>query len=94
MLNKFEILHLDCCCSSVDHAIRFLHDPEDPDCPVYTEVVLINSGFWWRLKKGIKYIFGHQSDFGHFDCFLMEKESALKLREFIEKAYLHNKTAE
>lgn len=95
MLNKFEIIHLDCCCSDVEHSLRFMYDPEDPDCPIYTEIVLSKyHGFWMRVKLAIKYIFGKQSDCGHFDCFLMEKGPALELQEFIENAYSHNKAPE
>lgn len=84
--NNFEIIHLDCCCSSVEHSLRFLCDPEDPNCVFYTEVVLRRGGFWWRLKNGVKYIFGRQSDYGHFDCFMMHTGEQMLLQNFLERA--------
>lgn len=98
MINNFEILHLNCCCTHVEHTIRFMYDPEDEHCPIYTEVFLGHtSGFWGRLIKAVKYVFGRKCDYGHFDCFLMEKHQALILQEFIETAYnrpLDGKTPE
>jgi hypothetical protein len=85
MNSDYEILHLDCSCSSFDHSIRFMCDPLDPDCIIYTEIILSHAGgFWWRVKNAIKYIFGRRSDYGHFDCFIMETGEQMLLHNFLE----------
>ena len=88
MIECFEVLHLDCDCADVSHTLRFIHEKDDVVCPIYTEVPLnIRKPFWKRLWIGLKYIFGRQSQFGHFDCFLLNRNNAILLKKYIEQVY-------
>ena len=51
-------------------------------------VHLSTGGFFYRLKVGIKYIFGHRSRFGDWDEIIIDKTNYLPLKkiiDFIEK---------
>lgn len=75
--------HVICECSSVEHTIRFIHDPEDRE--IYTEVFLWKYRFFKRLWVGIKYIFGYKSRYGHWDCTVMTHAQAVKLRDYLDR---------
>jgi hypothetical protein len=72
--------YFDCSCSSADHTVRFIID-DDPDWPeLYLEVQLNQyRGFWKRLWAGLKYIFGYESQYGHWDCWELQDKDAERL---------------
>jgi hypothetical protein len=72
-----------CECHSFEHQMKFIHDSEDNSLYVY--VHLTGDRFWERLKKGIKYIFGHSSRFGEWDEFIFKEKDESALREFLNK---------
>ena len=78
--------YFDCSCSSADHTIRFILD-NDVDYPeLYLEVQLNQyRNFWRRLWVGLKYIFGYESRYGHWDCWDIRKEDATKLIELLNQ---------
>ena len=62
-------------CGSPEHQLIFTTFPEDKeDNFVYIQIHLCKAPFWKRLIRGIKYIFGHTSRYGHFDEMIFEKE--------------------
>ena len=69
-----------CLCNNIEHQFCFVCDDED----VYLEVHLANAPLWKRIINGIKYIFGHRSKYGDFDCVLLQKEDADKLQAVVE----------
>lgn len=97
--------HTVCLCSSPEHTIHFRYLPPsievDPTTSSYR--VLDGSEFWfyvsltWRpsfFKRcwaAIKYVFGYESQYGHFDCFGLDKTEALKLQKFL-KEYIEEPT--
>lgn len=90
-MSTFEHDLLICKCENVEHQIIFLHDPEDDE--VYMEVHLVPEyNIWKRIKQAIKYIFGHRSRYGDFDCFIFKKEDAHKLLKIAK--YLDSKVTE
>jgi hypothetical protein len=79
-----KTLHLDCTCSSLEHAIRFSYYEDEPI--VYVHFFLEQPGFLKRLYLGIKYILGHRSKFGEFGETLFDKEQIEKLEKFLKVA--------
>ena len=53
-----------------------LYPPE-----AYVNVHLVRRSFWYRVKYGIKYIFGFKSRYGAWDEFILDKTHAKSLRE-------------
>ena len=68
-----------CDCSSREHQIVFEYDIDDN--MVYSHIHLTNYGFWGRLKKGLRYIFGYKCCYGHWDEFVWTIDHADKLEE-------------
>jgi hypothetical protein len=54
------------------------------DRTVYIHTHLAKFGFWYRLKYGIKYIFGFQSRYGAFDEFLINPEDVGKFEKVVK----------
>jgi hypothetical protein len=80
-----EKLYLECQCDCAQHTIRFTFDPSDLTGEIYTEVQLNPYHPWYqRLWIALKYVFGHQSKFGAFDCTILHKEDYPKLRSLLD----------
>jgi hypothetical protein len=47
----------------------------------HVNVHLVKRSFWYRVKYGIKYIFGFKSRYGAWDEFILDKTHAQSLRE-------------
>ena len=61
-----------------------MHDKEDNE--LYMEIHLSNYlSFFQRVKEGIKYIFGHKSDYGHFDSIIISVEDRKRLIDILSK---------
>lgn len=73
--------HLICKCHSPEHQLLIWYDSEDNDYVI--TIHLVNDGFFKRLCKGIKYIFGYKCQYGHFDEFLLKDEDRKKLVDFL-----------
>ena len=81
VLTEIEILV--CNCHSFEHQAKFMYD--DKGKVLYVYIHLAKDTFWSRLKKGIKYIFGHSSRFGEWDEFIFQEKDEDKLREFLNQ---------
>jgi len=77
--------HLDCDCGCADHIIRFIYDDEDGD--LWLEVQLTKThGFFKRIWLAIKYIFGYNCRYGHWDCTLIKPEDKQALIDLIKES--------
>lgn len=73
-----------CSCSSSEHTLRYIYDRAEDE--LYTEVQLVNhKSFLQRLKVAIKYLFGYTSRYGVWDCTLISKHEANKLKHFLNR---------
>ena len=82
--------HFDCECHSADHTIRFTVEPGETDSlgawppELYCEVQLRHWRPWYkRAWVAIKYIFGYQCQYGHWDCWIMKEKDAEKLEKVL-----------
>ena len=74
--------YIDCCCASPEHVLRFTWDDEAHE--LYTEVQLIQwRNPFKRLLVAIQYLFGHQSNFGVWDCCIMDMRATEKLHKHL-----------
>ena len=82
-------LHVVCECSSTEHILQFVQfEPEEgqPEECCYTSVQLNPCNPWYkRVVMATKYVFGHQSRYGHWDCTILGKKEAEKLYVFLGK---------
>ena len=80
----FEELFLSCDCFSDEHILRYTYYQDDEWEELYTHIALHQyRNFWKRLWTGIKYIFGYESRYGHWDCVSLTKKDAIRLRDFL-----------
>jgi hypothetical protein len=66
---------LICSCYSSEHQM-IVHLQESGDLyppEAFVHVHLVRRSFWYRLKYGIKYIFGYKSKYGAWDEFILDK---------------------
>ena len=78
MENEFVI----CECYSDEHTLRFIYDGE----MLWTSVYLNGyRNIFKRIFVAIKYIFGYKSKCGDWDCTIIGRKEAEKLKNFIEK---------
>ena len=72
-----------CECLNTEHQIIMSYD-NDFDT-VWCSIHLIpESNIFKRIWKGIKYIFGYRSRYGHFDEFIFRKQAADKLQDIVK----------
>lgn len=94
-----NVEYFECICNSDEHRLVFnLFDwnvdnngkivekyiTED-NVELYLSVFLSNDGFWNRLWKGIKYIFGYKSKYGHFGNWNLNPKDIDRLIEYLNK---------
>ena len=75
-----------CECGSHEHQMFVWYDEEFDEIMFYPHLTT-HRNFFQRLWYGIKYIFGYKSMYGAWDELLMEKDNAIKLRDFINERY-------
>ncbi len=75
-----ENFYFECDCSLPTHTIHVTYDEDF----CYITTSLSTSGFWKRVKYGIKYIVGWKSDYGEFQETLLSPESAQELINVLE----------
>jgi len=80
----FERTYYECQCESAEHTLRFVYDPQDND--LYTEVQLVQyRTIFQRILVAIKYIFGYECRYGHFDCTLLKPEDCNGIKALLDK---------
>jgi len=88
MMNGPETHYFDCECESVEHTIRFVCDEYEPDDKeLFVEVQLMqHRSFVKRLWVALRYVFGYQCKYGHWDTTTFKQEDLVKLQELAERA--------
>ena len=78
---------ISCDCHSDEHTLRFnLIYSDDGSPELYTSVYLHQyRGFWKRVWVAIKYVFGYNCKYGHWDCFSANEEKIKELKAFLRK---------
>lgn len=82
-MDKFKTTYIECACTSTEHTLCLRGFPEEKE--LYINLQLPKQKFFKRLIAGIKYIFGYQSRYGHWDECLLDEE---KFCEFFNKMVL------
>jgi hypothetical protein len=80
--------YIECDCGDNNHLFKFSYHPSDDyDIGSLSLSVQLNQYHSWyeRVWLAIKYVFGYTSNFGHWDCTLMDSRSVEKLSKFIEQ---------
>lgn len=81
--------YFECSCHSPEHTLRIWFD-DDEDYPCIYASVFLDSDPWYdRIWKGLKYILGYKSRYGHFAEFLLRPEDAdrmIRMLEALKKA--------
>ena len=87
---KDKTYYFDCGCHSSEHTIRFNYLAsygEGAGCEpeIYTEVQLCKTkNVFMRIWAAIKYIYGYECRYGHWDCWLMKPEDISQLKKMID----------
>ena len=73
-----------CECNSMEHIYAFWYDEELNQ--IYFEPYLhTERNFFGRLLYGLKYIFGHKSNYGAFDEIIIKPKDLEKIYELVKK---------
>lgn len=78
------IYYAECVCHDAGHVTRFILDKK------YDEILVevqLNPYYPWykRVWYAIKYVFGYQSRYGHWDCPSFNAEGAKQLRVMLDE---------
>jgi len=85
--------YFDCQCSSPEHTLRFVYDPEYNE--LYTEIFLCqNRNIFQRIWVAIKYVFGFKCQYGHWDCWMLRQEDCSRLLLLVDKVCENYKRVE
>ena len=88
MTNTNMPQHLFVCdCHSLEHQLVVSYFPDDDDFAdcVYVSVHLAVQPWHQRLWTALKYLFGHQSNYGAFDEILLNADSCRQLGAILMK---------
>ena len=67
--------YLECACHSPEHTLQVEFIDDEPKMLCFY-VGLTKEVWYKRIWKAIKYIFGYQCQYGHFDEFILQKDDA------------------
>ena len=78
--------HLVLICNSTEHQIVFHKSTGNDWYPpeVYAHVHLVRRSFWYRIKYGLKYIFGYKSQYVAWDEFILDDSHIKDLETIIQ----------
>lgn len=80
-------IFITCDCGYLEHLLHlsfFTDEKNKRDQIIYVQIFLHpNNGIFRRCWLAIKYIFGHKSNFGHFDEILLREPQVKKIKSFI-----------
>jgi hypothetical protein len=80
--------YVECECGDAEHVLRFVLIDADGDenAELYTETQLrVWRSFWQRIFVAVKYVFGAKSKYGAYDCTMLSKGEAERLRDFLKR---------
>jgi len=72
-----------CSCHSDEHQVIFSYWDDGWEPEIEFTVHLCKKSLLERIKRGVSYIFGHQSRYGDWDEILLKKEQAIEIRDAI-----------
>lgn len=91
-MTECETEYFECQCGSEEHSVKF-HlslDDEPADTCLYLCTYMDNRrGFWRRLWLGLRYAFGHQSEYGAFGSWLLQPSDAARLGDMCGRFITH-----
>jgi hypothetical protein len=74
----------ECACFSDEHTLKFSYDPDENE--LYTSVYLNQyRSIWKRIWVAIRYVCGYRTKYGHWDCFILRAEDAIRLRSLVDR---------
>jgi hypothetical protein len=79
-------LYLECACSSNEHLVKVTYDVDSgiPSASfVSIEVQLSKQSWYRRIWPAIKYVFGYESKYGHWDETLLNLQQVGKLHALL-----------
>jgi hypothetical protein len=76
--------------------MRFCYDDEmEGDELCWAEVQLHQyRSFWARVVVAVRYVFGYESRYGHWDCTTIDLAEGRKLRDFLNAAIAEKERVE
>ena len=80
-MEKTEVLL--CSCRSEEHQILIHHYPEEQEV-IFSYHLNSSDGFWSRLRKGLRYIFGYKCRYGHWDEIILTPQHIPQFQRIIE----------
>lgn len=85
----FTTEHFECRCMSDEHMLKFTLDEtcgDIEDLEIWTSVFLHKyEPLWKRVWIALKYIFGYNCRYGHWDCFIMRGEDVDRMMLLLVK---------
>jgi hypothetical protein len=79
--------YFECICASLEHTV-VVDTFEDEDQSVSFYFNLAPVRFWRRLKFAVKYLFGYQCKYGHFEDMMLDRQKARELRDTLNEFLL------
>lgn len=73
-----------CACNCPEHQLLFRTVDGDEDIEVFVSIHLCRVAWYKRIWRGLKYIFGHTSRYGHFDEIILFPEHAKQLKKVVK----------
>lgn len=70
--------YFQCDCDSQEHTIGIEFDVENKEVCMHVQLARYH-GFFGRLKNAIKYLFGYQCKYGHWDTTIMSEQTFMDL---------------
>lgn len=87
-MSNLENLYVECACTSDEHLVRITCDIDDKhperDSNVYINVQLSTYLPWYkRVVRAVRYVFGYECKYGHWDEAMLNMEQVGKLHMFL-----------
>jgi len=81
-----EYTYVECDCTSGEHTIRFVLESDEVYPHIYVNMQLSHSrSFFKRLWLAVKYVFGYECKYGHWDETLLTADEVEKLRGLCDR---------
>ena len=87
-LKPFTKNYIECMCHSTEHVFKIMTDNHytKKDYPEMTVEVQLNQyrNIFKRIWVAIKYVFGYQCKYGHWDCTMLAPDEVERLKDICE----------
>ncbi len=94
-MNDVEKPHYyECACHADEHLLKFQYFQDDEYPELFVTVFLDELPWYSRIIRGIKYIFGYKSKYGHFYSWTINNEDINRMIEMLETYKMGLKAAE